>query len=73
MRVMYQGVLERKEVLPIHDAVAVKEKDAKWAAKRMQATWVQMCCKKGTKAKPRLKVKLTLKHQYSMESGSLFQ
>jgi len=33
---MYQGVLERKEVLPIHDAVAVKEKDAKWAAKRKE-------------------------------------
>ena len=56
MHIMYQGVLEGKVVLPIHDAVAVKVRDAKWAAERMEAAWVQVCCKNDTKAKPRLKV-----------------
>ena len=54
--VMYQGALEDKVVLPIHDAVAVKAQDAQWAVERMEAAWVQVCCKKGTKARPRLKV-----------------
>lgn len=57
MYVMYQGVLEGKVVLPIHDAVAVKAQDAEWAAERMEAAWVQVCCKKGDAAKPRLKTK----------------
>jgi len=48
--------MEGKVVLPIHDAVALKAQDAEWAAERMEAAWVQVCCKKGTKAKPRLKV-----------------
>jgi len=57
---MYQGALEDKVVLPIHDAVAVKAQDAQWAVERMEAAWVQVCCKKGTKAKPRLKVNHSL-------------
>jgi len=56
---MYQGVLEGKVVLPIHDAVAVKAQHAEWAAQRMEAAWVQVCCKKGNAARPRLKAKLT--------------
>ena len=59
MHVMYQGVLEGRVVLPIHDAVAVKAQDAEWAEERMEATWVQVCCKKGDSAKPRLKTKIT--------------
>jgi len=56
MHVMDQGVLEGKVVLPIHDAVAVKANDAEWAAERMEAAWVQVCCKKGDAARPRLKI-----------------
>ena len=56
MHVMYQGVLEGKVVLPIHDAVAVKVQDAQWAVERMEAAWVQVCCKKGESARPRLKL-----------------
>jgi len=63
MHVMYQGVLEGKVVLPIHDAVAVKAQDAEWAAERMEAAWVQVCCKMGDAAKPRLKTKLTQTQQ----------
>ena len=59
MHVMYQGVLEGKVVLPIHDAVAVKAQDAEWAAQRMEAAWVQVCCKKGDAARPRLKTIIT--------------
>ena len=59
LHVMYLGVLEGKVVLPIHDAVAVKAQDAEWAAQRMEAAWVQVCCKKGNAARPRLKSKLT--------------
>ena len=54
--VMYQGALEDKVVLPIHDAVAVKAQDAEWAAERMEAAWVQVCCKKGNAARPRIKI-----------------
>ena len=59
MHVMYQGVLEGKVVLPIHDAVAVKAQHAEWAAQRMEAAWVQVCCKKGDAARPRLKTIIT--------------
>jgi len=59
MHVMHQGVLEGKVVLPIHDAVAVKANDAEWAAERMEAAWVQVCCKKGDAARPRLKTIIT--------------
>lgn len=55
--VMYQGVLEGKVVLPIHDTVAVKAQDAEWAEERMGAAWVQICCKKKDTARPRIKVK----------------
>jgi hypothetical protein len=58
LQVMHQGVIEGKVVLPIHDAVAVKTQDAKWAAERMEAAWVQVCCKKGDAARPRLKVSI---------------
>jgi hypothetical protein len=58
MYVMYQGVLDGKVVLPIHDAVAVKAQDTEWAAQRMEAAWVHVCCKKGDAAKPRLKVSI---------------
>jgi len=58
MHVMYKGVLEGKVVLPIHDAVAVKAQDTEWAAERMKAAWVQVCCKKGDAAMPRLKIKI---------------
>ena len=56
MYVMYQGVLEGKVVLPIHDAVAVKAQDAEWATQRMEAAWVQVCCKEGDAASPRIKI-----------------
>jgi hypothetical protein len=56
MHVMYQGVLEGRVVLPIHDAVAVKAQDAEWAVERMEAAWVQVCCKKGDASKPRVKM-----------------
>ena len=59
LKVMHQGVLDGKVVLPIHDAVAVKAQDAEWAAERMEAAWVQVCCKKEDSAKPRLKTKIT--------------
>jgi hypothetical protein len=40
----------------MHDAVAVKAQDAEWAAERMEAAWVQVCCAKGGAARPRLKI-----------------
>ena len=69
MQVMYQGVLEGKVVLPIHDAVAVKAQDAEWAAERMEAAWVQVCCNKGVAGRPRLKTKITHKHLSLTETG----
>jgi len=58
MHVMYQGAMEGKVVLSIHDAVAVKAQDAEWAAERMESAWVQVCCKMGDAASPRLKIKI---------------